>query len=150
VKIADFGVCKQLESERFSFTRTSLLRETEGWMAPELELLYNFNNTGQRLDKSIDVFSLGCVFFYVLTVGGHPFGEKPWEKQANIFRADYNCNLDKLSNSDKLKTYNIVALVEIYKNRTLCPMVSHIPEMWHPVHHPGPPEGRMKKQMSDS
>jgi hypothetical protein len=43
-----------------------------------------------------------------------------------------------------------VALVEIYKNHTLCPMVSHIPKMRHTCNHPGPPEGRMKKQMTDS
>jgi hypothetical protein len=46
--------------------------------------------------------------------------------------------------------YILVALVEIYKIRNLSIMVSHIPTMWHTCNHPGPPEGRMKKQMSDS
>ena len=38
-----------------------------GWSAPELWI------RGKRT-SAVDIFSLGCVFFYVLTRGGHPLG----------------------------------------------------------------------------
>ena len=41
---------------------------TEGWAAPELW-------TGGKRTTAVDIFSLGCVFCYVLTGGKHPFGE---------------------------------------------------------------------------
>lgn len=37
-----------------------------GWSAPELW-------EGENRTRAVDIFSLGCVFFYVLTRGGHPF-----------------------------------------------------------------------------
>ena len=37
-----------------------------GWTAPELW-------TRGKRTSAVDIFSLGCVFFYVLTLGGHPF-----------------------------------------------------------------------------
>ncbi len=40
---------------------------TEGWAAPELW-------KGGVRTTAVDVFSLGCVFYYVLTKGCHPFG----------------------------------------------------------------------------
>ena len=43
----------------------------------------------KRLTKAIDVFSMGCVFFYVLTRGGHPFGDK-YMREANIVKGEYD------------------------------------------------------------
>ena len=43
---------------------------TLGWTAPEL---WSRDKDEQR-STAVDIFSLGCVFFYVLTTGGHPFG----------------------------------------------------------------------------
>lgn len=37
---------------------------------------------------SIDIFSLGCVFYYVLSKGGHPFGDIV-KRQLNILSYDY-------------------------------------------------------------
>ena len=36
-----------------------------------------------RLTKSIDIFALGCLYYYCLTRGGHPFGD-PDEREYNI------------------------------------------------------------------
>lgn len=36
---------------------------------------------------SVDVFSLGCVFYFVLSRGGHPFGD-PFRRQSNILSGD--------------------------------------------------------------
>eukprot|EP00981_Chlorochromonas_danica_P005415 scaffold1091_cov164-Ochromonas_danica.AAC.38 len=48
----------------------------------------------QRRTLTVDVFSLGCVIFYVLTCGDHPFGE--WfEREANVVAG--KCSLEKLN-----------------------------------------------------
>ncbi|EEC17681.1 serine threonine protein kinase, putative, partial [Ixodes scapularis] len=75
--ISDFGLCKKLSQGRLSFSRKSGVTGTEGWIAPEM-----LSGHG-RATKAVDVFSLGCVFYYVLSGGRHPFGD-PLERQANI------------------------------------------------------------------
>ncbi|MBW0470341.1 hypothetical protein O181_010056 [Austropuccinia psidii MF-1] len=46
-----------------------------------------------RLTRSIDIFSLGCIYYYVLTNGEHPFGSR-YEREVNILK-DESC-LDQL------------------------------------------------------
>jgi serine/threonine-protein kinase/endoribonuclease IRE1 len=38
-----------------------------------------------RLTKSVDIFALGCVFYYTLTNGGHPYGDR-YEREVNILK----------------------------------------------------------------
>jgi serine/threonine-protein kinase/endoribonuclease IRE1 len=38
-----------------------------------------------RLTKSVDIFALGCLYYYCLTNGGHPFGDR-FERELNIIR----------------------------------------------------------------
>ena len=38
-----------------------------------------------RLTKSVDIFALGCLFFYALTSGEHPYGG-PFERESNILK----------------------------------------------------------------
>ena len=45
---------------------------------------------------SVDIFSAGCVFYYVLSGGKHPFGDS-LRRQSNIMSDDYK--LDKLSSN---------------------------------------------------
>lgn len=49
---------------------------SSGWQAPE-QLLHG------RQTRSVDIFSLGCVLFYCITGGRHPFGD-PLERDINI------------------------------------------------------------------
>jgi serine/threonine-protein kinase/endoribonuclease IRE1 len=76
-----------------SFSRRSGIAGTEGWIAPEM-MLGNRSTT-----CAVDVFSLGCVYYFVLTNGCHPFGES-FRRQANILSGDY-C-LDNLAENGKL------------------------------------------------
>lgn len=38
---------------------------------------------------TVDIFSAGCVFYYVVSEGGHPFG-KSLQRQANILLGAYS------------------------------------------------------------
>jgi len=75
-KLADMGLGKQLSLARSSFD--SVVSGSVGWQAPEV-----LNANGGRLTKAVDVFSAGCVMFFVLTKGQHPFGETV-ERELNI------------------------------------------------------------------
>ncbi|XP_023375854.1 serine/threonine-protein kinase/endoribonuclease IRE2 [Pteropus vampyrus] len=79
VVLSDFGLCKKLPAGHCSFSLHSGVPGTEGWMAPELLQL----QPPESPTSAVDVFSAGCVFYYVLSGGGHPFGESLY-RQANI------------------------------------------------------------------
>lgn len=112
--ISDFGLCRKLEMDQTSFLPTAggvLGVGTVGWRAPEIlrgEVKLD-ETTGEdsqssrdsigtttststagksnptRLTKSVDIFALGCLFYYTLTNGGHPFGDR-FEREVNILR----------------------------------------------------------------
>ena len=100
--ISDFGLCKALEDgpeSTFAPTANHTAAGTTGWRAPELLVNARANvaapstgstasksgsqhsiegtvidpPSGRRATKAIDIFSLGCVFYYVMTQGHHPF-----------------------------------------------------------------------------
>ncbi|KNC31642.1 hypothetical protein FF38_11092 [Lucilia cuprina] len=84
VMISDFGLCKKLNYGKTSFSRRSGVTGTDGWIAPEMM-------KGQRTTTSVDIFSLGCVYYYVLSKGQHIFGDA-LKRQANILANDFNMN----------------------------------------------------------
>ncbi|RUP45674.1 hypothetical protein BC936DRAFT_147871 [Jimgerdemannia flammicorona] len=47
-----------------------------------------------RITKAIDIFSVGCVFYYVLSRGEHPFGDR-FSREINIIKGMYS--LDRLN-----------------------------------------------------
>jgi len=90
--ISDFGLCKTLPDNVSTLVGTTAAAGTVGWKAPELILqpkdVERNSSTGHSRDSStsndpvaqgvkraVDIFSLGCVFFYVLTNGSHPFDD---------------------------------------------------------------------------
>ncbi|KMU91890.1 serine/threonine-protein kinase/endoribonuclease IRE1 [Coccidioides immitis H538.4] len=115
--ISDFGLCKKLEDNQSSFRATTAhAAGTSGWRAPELLVddespanpaMWSNNSmdssepavvdpqTNRRATRAIDIFSLGCVFYYVLTRGGHPFDKDgKFMREANIVKGYHN--LDEL------------------------------------------------------
>lgn len=116
--ISDFGLCKKLEDNQSSFRATTAhAAGTSGWRAPELlvdddqtsqnpapwshqsadssEPAVVDPQTNRRATRAIDIFSLGCVFYYVLTRGSHPFDKDgKFMREANIVKGHYN--LDEL------------------------------------------------------
>ncbi|KAH9860397.1 hypothetical protein J1614_011728 [Plenodomus biglobosus] len=90
--ISDFGLCKTLPDNVSTLIGTTGNAGTVGWKAPELisqpKELANGSSQGfsrdsssstdpvaQGVKRAVDIFSLGCVFFYVLTNGCHPFDD---------------------------------------------------------------------------
>lgn len=97
--ISDFGLCKKLSTGKASFSKRSGITGTDGWIAPEMI-------AGRRTTTSVDIFSLGCVFYYMLTGGRHPFGEN-MKRQANILSAEFN--LEHLFADDQETHTNVLA-----------------------------------------
>lgn len=113
--VSDFGLCKKLDGTQSSFGATTAhAAGTSGWRAPELllddDVRENSNsiNTAsthsessqlvssdlmpnRRATRAIDIFSLGLVFFYVLTKGSHPFdcGDR-YMREVNIRKGQLN------------------------------------------------------------
>ena len=45
----------------------------------------NAKRPGTRLTKSVDIFALGCLYYYTLTNGNHPYGDR-FERESNIMK----------------------------------------------------------------
>ncbi|KZR96973.1 Uncharacterized protein APZ42_008389, partial [Daphnia magna] len=85
MKVSDLSFVKKTREDIFS---QSKIRGTLQWMAPErLKVLTdNENKSAELPDGTIksDTFSSGCVFFYFLTRGTHPFGKNQATVPGNI------------------------------------------------------------------
>ena len=76
--LADFNTARDVRNESFSTNKSTT--GTNGWIAREMY------HPGERRTFKVDVFSFGCVCFYTLTNGKHPFGDisDQMECQKNI------------------------------------------------------------------
>uniref|UniRef100_A0A0P5EL92 Calcium/calmodulin-dependent protein kinase kinase n=1 Tax=Daphnia magna TaxID=35525 RepID=A0A0P5EL92_9CRUS len=84
LQISDFGLSRTVTTTSGSFDMASGPKGTRVYYSPEF--IFTEGKTKEekeqiRVNVSIDVFSLGCLFFNYLTKGGHPFanGERPNE-----------------------------------------------------------------------
>lgn len=122
--ISDFGLCKKLNFGKTSFSRRSGVTGTEGWIAPEMlkgqrtvtilyiHILFSF---GMRANvnyiyyvlqtTSVDIFSLGCVFYYVISKGSHPFGDLV-KRQLNILSYEFDL---KIFNHSQMDSTSVLA-----------------------------------------
>ncbi|GAK66148.1 uncharacterized protein PAN0_011d4370 [Moesziomyces antarcticus] len=105
--LSDFGLSKRLDGgAQTSFSQTvNNPGGTVGWRAPEIlrgdvnldagsESESSMGNNPkasssreekQRLTRAVDIFALGCLAYYVLSNGDHPFGSR-FEREMNIIR----------------------------------------------------------------
>jgi serine/threonine-protein kinase/endoribonuclease IRE1 len=129
VVLSDFGLCKTLDDgpgSAFAPTGNHTAAGTTGWKAPELLAsgsatiithdagssgASNPTSTSSELDgvpgqkvrrpgRSIDVFSMGCLFFYVMTQGGHPFDH------GGAYARDFNIKENRSNTHDLLAFHN--------------------------------------------
>ncbi|CAN1163079.1 Serine/threonine-protein kinase/endoribonuclease IRE1a [Linum perenne] len=75
-KLSDMGISKRLLGDMSSLTQHATGCGSSGWQAPE-QLLQG------RQTRAVDLFSLGCVLFFCITGGKHPFGDSI-ERDVNI------------------------------------------------------------------
>ncbi|OMO71914.1 hypothetical protein COLO4_27942 [Corchorus olitorius] len=66
-KVADMGISKRLRSG------------TAGWKAPE-----QLDRELGSQKRAVDLFSFGCVLFYCITRGMHPFGNNHHRRDVNV------------------------------------------------------------------
>ncbi|KAG0638880.1 hypothetical protein HOY80DRAFT_1046658 [Tuber brumale] len=71
--------------------------------------------TNRRATRAIDVFSLGCVFYYILSRGEHPFGTR-WHREFNI-----------INNNPDLSHLAPLGLAEHEAKDLVSSMISHNP-----------------------
>ena len=71
IKLSDFGSCKRIENGICITSET--ISGTKCWMAPEL--CSTGDDTVFRISVNADIFSCGCVFFFMYTNGKHLFGD---------------------------------------------------------------------------
>lgn len=77
-KLSDMGISKLLAADMSSLGLHATGCGSSGWQAPE-QLLHG------RQTRAVDMFSLGCILFYCLTHGRHPFGDH-LERDINIVK----------------------------------------------------------------
>ena len=88
--IADFGIATEIDFDRY-LKVTTRVRGTRIWIAPELikpkdkkpvsitVMMILINYLFQKFSKAVDVFSMGCVMYYVLSDGQHPLGDEVFD-----------------------------------------------------------------------
>lgn len=131
--ISDFGLCKKLDADQSSFGATmhNAASGTSGWRAPELlrpdeypvpasvslfsddidHMTFAPIGNEKRLTKAIDIFSLGCVFFYILSDGYHPFGDR-YLREANIIKGHSDLSiLVKRCPGDYVEAMHLISLM---------------------------------------
>lgn len=77
-KLSDMGISKRLLGDMSSLAYHATGCGSSGWQAPEQ--LHHGRET-----RAVDLFSLGCVLFYCITGGRHPFGDH-LERDVNIVK----------------------------------------------------------------
>uniref|UniRef100_A0A674NPM7 Serine/threonine-protein kinase/endoribonuclease IRE1 n=1 Tax=Takifugu rubripes TaxID=31033 RepID=A0A674NPM7_TAKRU len=125
--ISDFGLCKKLAVGRHSFSRRSGVPGTEGWIAPEVLS----EDCKDNPTCAVDIFSAGCVFYYVVSQGSHPFG-KSLQRQANILLGTYSLDYLQTDKHGDIVARDLIEQmlsVEPYKRPSAESLLKH-PFFW--------------------
>ncbi|KAI9274717.1 kinase-like domain-containing protein [Phascolomyces articulosus] len=132
ILLSDFGLCKKLEGEQSSFHYTTISPAgTAGWRAPELlagalaeASDSNASSSGiglaaatsaggsttsssSKATRAIDIFSAGCVFYYVLSGGDHPFGDR-FSRESNILKSDHSLTKLESMGEDGVEAMDLI------------------------------------------
>ncbi|GJZ15258.1 serine/threonine-protein kinase/endoribonuclease IRE1a-like protein [Tanacetum coccineum] len=78
-KVSDMGISKRLPADMSCLTKSATGKSScgsSGWQAPE-------QLRNERQTRAVDLFSYGCVLFFCITGGLHPFGDT-LERDVNI------------------------------------------------------------------
>jgi len=65
------------------------------------------NKARTRLTKSVDIFALGCLYYYTLAGGGHPFGDR-YEREVNIMKNARNLEMLERFGEEGTEAMNLI------------------------------------------
>jgi len=126
VKLADFGLhnIMKISKDDLINTKIRIPLARRGWMAPEV---YESNS----FDFKVDIWSLGCIFCYVLSKGKHPFGnDNIDERIARIIRKEpmllVQDDLRESYSKDGVAFALIQSMLEIKPSKR--PKITHVEE----------------------
>uniref|UniRef100_A0A5B6Z6E9 non-specific serine/threonine protein kinase n=1 Tax=Davidia involucrata TaxID=16924 RepID=A0A5B6Z6E9_DAVIN len=116
-KVSDMGISRRLIGDMSSLGHHATGCGSSGWQAPE-QLLHG------RQTRAVDMFSLGCVLFFCITGGKHPFGDH-LERDINIAK----------NQLDLFLVENIPEAVDLFSH-LLDPNAELRPKATEVFHHP--------------
>ncbi|KAJ0445550.1 putative protein kinase IRE1 family [Helianthus annuus] len=116
-KLSDMGISRRLVGDMSSLGHHATGSGSSGWQAPEQLLL-------GRQTRAVDLFSLGCVLFFCITCGRHPFGDH-LERDVNVAKNRVNLFLVE----------HIPEAVNLF-SRLLNPNAELRPKASEVLHHP--------------
>jgi serine/threonine-protein kinase/endoribonuclease IRE1 len=154
--ISDFGLCRTLPDNVSTLAGTMGNAGTIGWKAPELigqpkigegrqsstanDSTSSNETVSQGVKRAVDIFSLGCVFFYVLTNGCHPFDQEVSEigvveRELNIKKNLYNFSKLQDLGDEAEEPMQLVAwmLSPRPEDRPTAVQVANHPFFWSPA-----------------
>lgn len=129
--LSDLGLSKRIDGLTFSVQSQSVQAGgTMGWRAPELlhGSSLRADDVKERLTRAVDIFSLGCVAFYMLTRGGHPFGEL-YEREMRILQNKVDLSALSALGEDTVEAEALI-------RRMIAPMPSDRPSASDVALHP--------------
>ncbi|CAH7682124.1 IRE protein kinase [Phakopsora pachyrhizi] len=117
-----------------SSTNTNSSTTTNGGNGSSSTNTSNNKSSKQRLTRSIDIFSLGCIYYYVLSRGDHPFGSR-LEREVRILKGEF-C-LDQLEDYEDEESFESRALIRSMirsdpRKRPTAEEVLQNPYFWEP------------------
>ncbi|EME39393.1 hypothetical protein DOTSEDRAFT_179926 [Dothistroma septosporum NZE10] len=148
--ISDFGLGKNLPENVSTLVDPTGNAGTSGWKAPELisqprETSNNTHSTSNNgsdsgvggvsgVKRAADIFSLGCLFFWVLTDGVHPFeDENGWQQLRELNIKQDKKKMDALARwSDAYEPMQLISsmLEHQPENRPTAQAVLNHPYFW--------------------
>lgn len=100
---------------------------TSGWRAPEVlrgvenergvrdssnmssETVTVVPGTDWRITRAVDIFSMGCLFYYVLTDGEHPFGSMTYLRDGRIMDNQSDLSVLDCSTNDGVEARDLIS-----------------------------------------
>eukprot|EP01132_Coremiostelium_polycephalum_P004621 gene4621-5772_t len=118
--ISDMGLSKMEVETSYSFTMHTPTGQ-EGFHPIEVLLQ-------KRKTKSVDIFSLGCLFYFLYTGGAHPFGRERLLRVSNII--NHKVDVDALKSEEHFVIHDLITWM-IQQQESDRPNIKQV--LGHPV-----------------